>query len=299
MENIMPEQQNESELLFEQYLTERGLRFEHQPNVPGKSKKLDYRVVLEESWIFFEVKEFRGGILPLERGVYGPTAYDPYERIYTKLEEAWEQLNQYNEYSCSVVLYNDSSAPVILKPHIVLGAMLGTVSYTVDEDSKKARPFFSVEDTHGYRTGFVIDYEFRVPRYTPLSSIIVIEKVPLGEIKFSELCDERDKHREKNGTAVENSVDTYEYLQSLIASGFDLTEAVIRVLVYENPFATIPLPRNLFTGPYDQRWGMTVSDPKNIAPIFTGQLFQELTATEAYRNFKKLPLAAAGLLKEE
>jgi len=294
----MPERQNESELLFEQYLTERGLSFEHQPNVSGKSKKLDYRVRFEESWIFFEVKEFREGFIPLERGVHKPTAYDPYERIYAKLEEAWEQLNQYQEYSCSVVLYNGSAAPVILEPQIVLGAMLGTVSYNVDVDTKKARPFFSVEDTYGYRTGFVIDFEFRVSRYTPLSSIIVIEKVPLGEIKFSEMCDERDKQREKKGTAVENAADTYEYLQSLVASGFDLTEAALRVVVYENPFATNPLTRNLFTGPYDQRWGVTASEPINIAPIFTGQKFQELTTTEAYRNFNKSSLAAAGILKE-
>jgi hypothetical protein len=248
--NVMPEQQNESGLLFEQYLTERGLRFEHQPNVIGKSKKLDYRVIFEESWIFFEVKEFREGVIPLERGVHYPTAYDPYERIHTKLEEAWEQLNQYKEYSCSVMLYNGSSAPVILEPQIVLGAVLGTVSYTVDQDSKKTRPFFSVEDTHGYRTGFVIDYEFRVPRFTPLRSIVVIEKDPIGQIKFSELSDMRDKQRVKKGTAVENAADT---LQSLITKGFDLTKAALRVVVYENPFATNPLPRKLFTGPYDQR----------------------------------------------
>jgi hypothetical protein len=89
------------------------------------------------------------------------------------------------------------------------------------------------------------------------------------------------------------------HLQSLIASGFDLTEAALRVVVYENPFATIPLPRHLFTGPYDQRWGVMASEPTNIAPIFTGQKFQELTATEAYRSFNKSPLAAMGILKEE
>ena len=29
----------------------------------------------------------------------------------------------------------------------------------------------------------------------------------------------------------------------------------VRVYVYENPYARIPLGRDLFSGPFDQRWG--------------------------------------------
>jgi hypothetical protein len=119
----MPEQRTKSELLFDKYLTERGYDFDSQPRVPGKNYNLDDRVRFDGAEIFFEVKEFEEGE-ELPDG-----AFDPFRRIYLKLKDTWKQLDEYREYCCSVVLYNDSAAPVYFEPEIVLGAMLGTPTY--------------------------------------------------------------------------------------------------------------------------------------------------------------------------
>ncbi len=106
----MPEQRTKSELLFDQYLTEQGYDFDPQPKVPGKTSKLEDRVRFDGTEIFFEVKEFEAG----EELADG--AFDPYKRIYRKLKDSWKQLNDYREYSCSLVLYTDGTAPSTSSP---------------------------------------------------------------------------------------------------------------------------------------------------------------------------------------
>ena len=48
---------------------------------------------------------------------------------------------------------------------------------------------------------------------------------------------------------------------------------VVRVVVYENPFATIPLPRTIFVGPYDERWAQYED---GIARVFVGAEMERL-----------------------
>lgn len=289
----MPEQRTESELLFDQYLSECGYAFESQPKIPpGKTKKMDDRVSFEGSDVYFDVTEFREGSSTPTGG-----AFDPYERIHAKLEAKWEQLNQYREYSSSLTLYNGSAAPVFLKPELVLGAMLGTLSYSSDRDSGEVRPFFGKPE--GYRTGYMVDWgddeEEQKPRDTPFSSIVVLEKFPIGQVKFSQLYDERERHREKKRSTVEDSVDTLNYILSLTAEGFNLEETALRLVVYENPYAGIPLPRGIFQGPYDQRWGEM--EPGKIGQIFAGSKLRELEAS--LRSYYQSPLVRAGILKDK
>src|SRR5262249_54295389 len=153
--------------------------------------------------VYFEVKEFgEGNVIP-------DGAFDPYKRIFTKLTESWPQLNDYREYSCSVVLYNSSAAPVFLKPEFVLGAMLGTLTYGTDKESKLTYKFFG--EPRGFHTGHMIDFTNKKPRSTQFSSVIVLEKFPLGQIKLSPLLDERRQHRREKPSAVESAVDTWNF----------------------------------------------------------------------------------------
>jgi len=243
----MPEHRTKSELLFDQYLTEQGYDFDPQPKVSGKTSKLDDRVRFDGAEILFEVKEFdEGEELP-------DGAFDPYKRIYLKFKGSWKQLSEYREYPCSLVLYTNGAALVHLEPELVLGAMLGTVTYITDRKSKVMGRFFG--DPGGFLTGHMIDYKNKKPRSTQFSSIIVLEAFPLGQIKVSPLLGERKKHRESNSSSVESAVDTFQYIERLKSEGFDISETVLRVIVYENPFAAKPLTRGIFQGPYDERWG--------------------------------------------
>lgn len=286
----MAKDKNDSEKFFEQYLTQNGYSFDHEPTISGKAKKMDQRVFFEGAEVFFEEKEFsESGSMPIDG------AFDPYKRIHNKLEESWEQLNEYRNRSCSLVLYNGSAAPVFLKPAIVLGAMLGPSFHVADKDPTMAHRVFDAGDPEGYRAGFMIDYEKKAPRSTPFSSVVVLEQFPLGQVKFSQLYDEREKRRVNKPDSVENAIDTFDYIQTFESEGFDITETVLRVVIYENPFAAIPLPRNLFQGPYDERWG--VQDPDNIVRLFTGTELQKLDA--AVQSYRRSPLDKAGILKVE
>ncbi|MEK6324922.1 MAG: hypothetical protein AABN33_25040 [Acidobacteriota bacterium] len=319
----MPLKRTKSETYFDQYLTERGYVFEFQPKTPrGKTKKLDNRVSFDGSDVYFEVKEFEEGDA-IPNG-----AFDPYKRIYSKIRRSRPQLNDYREYSCSLVLYNGSAAPVFLEPEFVLGAMLGTLTYITDNESKLTHKAFL--EPGDFQTGHMIDFANNKPRSTQFSSIIVLEEFPLGQIKLSPLLDERKEHRRKELGTVESAVDAWNFIQTLKSDGFDTSEKVLRVVVYENPYANISLPRGLFQGPYDERWGskkpgtleflaMTLlkvarpwlpgwatarlfrlyqrlSKGGKITQVFEGSSLRELDA--ARRSYSESPLVKAGILND-
>jgi len=44
------------------------------------------------------------------------------------------------------------------------------------------------------------------------------------------------------------------------------------VIVWENVYAREPLPRNIFNGPYDERYGL---DGNDMTRVFCGSAFEE------------------------
>jgi hypothetical protein len=319
----MPVQRTESELLFDQYLTEHDYDFDPQPEVPGKTSQLDDRVRFDGETIFFEVKEFETG-----KALAGG-AFDPYKRIYSKLKDSRKQLNEYKEYPCALVLYTDGNAPVYLEPEFVLGAMLGTLTWRIDMRSGVRDQFFGA--SKGFRTGHMVDFEHGKSRSTQFSAIVVLELFPLGRIKLSPLLDERKKHRAANFSGVQNAVDTHQYIERLKSEGFDIDETKLRVVVYENPFAARRLAPAMFQGPYDERWGRNApgkieslviillrfidgwlsgrlmtgliwlflrsSKSAKITKVYEGPKLMELEP--ALRSYHRPALVEAGLLKEK
>src|SRR5258706_11414363 len=64
---------------------------------------------------------------------------------------------------------------------------------------------------------------------------------------------------------------------------------VLRTMVYENPYAVVPLPRDLFNGPYDERWG-PIENQALIGRIFTGPDLLKLEQSERQFNLHLGPL---------
>jgi hypothetical protein len=52
---------------------------------------------------------------------------------------------------------------------------------------------------------------------------------------------------------------------------------VLRTIVYENPHANKELPRDIFVGPFDERWGQ---EGDVIRQVFIGQELQKLKESE-------------------
>jgi hypothetical protein len=231
---------NESELLFEEYLKAHNYAdWTHEAPVEGKRKTPDYRLEHSGSSVVFEVKEFDAP-LPLP----GVGTYDPYGPIREKINQATRQFREYKEFSCSVVLANPKSAFVRLAdPWAILGAMLGNMGFTVPvgPNAEKGGPPKKVF----LAGGKMINEKRRQPQNTTVSSIVVVGTFPLREKRIQMAIRERQAELGRI-TTIEEDLEFYE----TIPESLDLRR--VRVYVYENPYARIPLSRNLFSGPFDQ-----------------------------------------------
>lgn len=69
-----------------------------------------------------------------------------------------------------------------------------------------------------------------------------------------------------------------EFFQMLEADREQNERHVLRTLVYENPHAAVPLPRDIFNGPYDECWGPL--DDQQIGRIVVGTELKKLEETE-------------------
>jgi hypothetical protein len=75
----------------------------------------------------------------------------------------------------------------------------------------------------------------------------------------------------------QRSLKLEEYLNLLETNRAAYGRKVLRTIVYENPHAAKPLPRDIFVGPFDERWGQSGD---YIAPVYTGKSIEELNRIE-------------------
>lgn len=247
---------NESELLFEEYLSVHGYSdWSHEAPLIGKRKKPDYRLQYGGVVQFFEVKQFDAPSPPL-----GVGSFDPYGPIREKINQATRQFKEYKAFPCSLVLANPKAAFVHLAyPWAILGAMLGNMGFTVPvgPNAGKGGPPKNVFLSGGK----MIDQKRRRPQNTTVSSIIVVGTFPLREKLIRIAIKERQVELGRM-TTLEEDLDFYD----AIPESPDLRR--VRVYVYENPYARIPHNRDSFNGPFDQRWG---TDGGFIKRVYVGR----------------------------
>jgi hypothetical protein len=108
-----------SEALFEAYLDARGTSWEHEPAVPDKAKRPDYRLQHGGRSLWFEVKEFDD---PAVRPMGG---FSPVPAIREKIEQARKQFKEYKNDCCGLVLHNCKSIYRSTQLEAVLSAAFG------------------------------------------------------------------------------------------------------------------------------------------------------------------------------
>jgi hypothetical protein len=237
-------QRTESELLFEEYLMAHAYSdWEHEKRLSGKRKRPDYYVQHNGQVLIFEVKEFDSQPPIQEVGFY-----DAYEPLREKINQAVRQLREYKEFACSIVLANPKSVPLL---HLgdwwaIYGAMLGNLGFSapVGPSAERGGPIKNVF----LGGGKMINEKRRKPQNTTVSSIIVLGTFPLWHNQIRIAIKERQRELGRR-TTIEEDWAFYEGMPETP----DLRR--VRVSVYENPHARIPLSRDLFNGPFDQRWG--------------------------------------------
>lgn len=265
--------QNESELLFEEYIAEYNLGLpDHHPPFPGTTKLVDYRLPHKGQMLWFEVKEFDEDprLFSGPSGVAHGGAYDPHIAIRKKIGKAADKFRDYDGESCSLVLFNERANLVdICTPRIVLGAMLGAVGFRVPinfETGVEVGPATNVFTSGGK----LIHPHINKPQNTTISAVIALERFAVGQREFR-------IRTEKMEIDEQRCLSWQEHFKLMEDDRTSYGKRVLRATVYENPHAAKPLPRDIFTGPFDERWG-PLGD--SIAPIYTGAKLVELRRME-------------------
>jgi hypothetical protein len=71
----------------------------------------------------------------------------------------------------------------------------------------------------------------------------------------------------------------FELVPQVDGTRYDVSRRVLRVVVHENPFATIRFPPTLFRGPYDERYGVRRADG-SVQRMFCGRALRQLEREE-------------------
>jgi hypothetical protein len=236
MAALAPVPTTAGELLFQDYLDAMRYNYEFEKEFPGKKKRPDYTIT-QNGVFLFDVKDF-DPYMPLGFG-----AYDPYPRIREKIEQGRDKFKEFKEFPCSLVLKNNGNAFVHLESFdIMLGSMYGDSGFTFPVDTKIGQAAGPLKRAFLGRGKMVRPSR---THNTTISALITLRHVGVGMRQYRQML------KEFPGLSME---------ETLAAAAerfpnFDLGEKQLGVIVWENAVARIPLSRELFTGPYDERWG--------------------------------------------
>lgn len=192
--------------------------------------------------------------------------YDPYPRIREKIQEGREKFQEFKEFPCSLVLKNNCNVLVDLETaDIMLGSMYGDSGFTFPVDTKQGRAVGPL------KRAFLGRGKMVRPTYTQnttISALITLRHVAVGMRQYRQML------KKLPGLSID---------ETLAAAAerfpnFDLGEKQLGVIVWESAVARIPLSRELFTGPYDERWGV---DGNYQSVVFRGQRLADLSEEES------------------
>lgn len=238
---------------FEAYLTAMGYPFEFEKEYQGKQKRPDYTVTKNGTFLF-DVKDADPN-MPL-----GLHQFDPHEPIIQRINAGRKKFKEYKEFPCCVVLQNNGNVLMDIEhPPIVLGAMYGKVGFTVPLYMGAGVP----SESRPPRMALLGGAQFLPDKNTTISALISLRQVPVGEQRLRKIRD--DNPGVPFGDAFAMAVERY---------GEDFFDEYQQgVIVWENIHARLPLPKELFDGPFDERWGL---DGGDLACIFCGSELAEL-----------------------
>jgi hypothetical protein len=265
------ETKNESEKFFEQYLDLNGFsgKWIYEPQMPGKSKRLDYLLTYNNQECFFEVKELTKKD---NEPVKFPAYIDPYISLRTEIHDVRKQFKQFRDYSCSLVVYNIDDKQARLDPLTILGAMLGNLGFEMDIDALKGKAIDGTGKNVFLDGGKMIDGKRSQPQNTTINAIVVLEEFR-NDSKIQKLIKKEMEKQIKPLTPEEH----FALVMKVIEDRPDSSESqtVLRVRIVENPFARIIFPAGLFVGPFDEHWRWTKQN-RALERIFVGSKLREL-----------------------
>jgi len=276
-----PEVKTASEMLFEEYLQSKGFGyFQFQKQMPGTLKRPDYSLNFRGQEILFEVKEFVGTDDDFKpRG----GAYDPYEPIREKINSASKQLRDLKEYCSCLVLFDKGKPGLDLSWRSIYGAMLGTPALCAPFDpvTQEFDPDSAYDVLNPARAKMVRSREGQAiaPQNTAIRAIAVLEQMQIGMRRF-----EIEVERLKRGPGDRLGIEEFwRLLQNARGTETDVSLRQLRVVLCENPFSSgrvRAFPRQIFSGPYDEIYGLDETARDRITRVFAGEEIKQLESQE-------------------
>jgi hypothetical protein len=270
----------ESETLFETYLNASGLiNHSFEKAIEGTSARPDNALWFRGGEILFEVKEFHASG---EDFRLGSGAYDPYGPIRQKIDDGRSKFREFKDHCCCLVLYNREKPLVDLSWEFIYGALLGNIAVRMPFDP--ARGLLPDQSETGFfgGGGKGIRYAKGAPR-TPIepqnrtiSAILTLEQMGVGRRRFDIALTRRKAELGRRLTLDEH----LEEIEKARGTERDVSLSQLRVVVCENPYARIPLPRELFRGPYDERYGLDETTNDRITRLYAGEQIKQLESEE-------------------
>jgi len=233
-------QKTTSEELFERYLESQGLGFEFERQYEGKSRRPDYTVAIGGKEYLFEVKEFEPGDTPP-----GTSQFDPYRRIRAKIDAAQKKFKEFEGFPCCLVLYNSAAFVMTERPYAVLGAMYGDAGIRIPFDPHRIKATAEPEAAF-LGGGKMIRPHWKEPENRRISALLTLRHYPSGKRRYSRWW-VGIRAQIKAGAIDRDSVP---------GPPFDIEELGLGVVVWDNAYAEISLPLDIFRGPYDERWSV-------------------------------------------
>lgn len=173
---------NPSEVLFEDYLKQQGVEFEHERIIPGKRKRPDYPITWNGHELIFEVKELYA-TAPYPEGA---TDVDPYRAIRRVIQETKnrKQFKEYEDFYCVLVVYNVDDWEFQDWPAFVFGAILGDLGLQMPFDPQRGVALLSEARSVFLGRGKMVDPKSKSAQNTTISAIAVLNEVPIPNPQF-------------------------------------------------------------------------------------------------------------------
>jgi hypothetical protein len=219
----------------------------------------DYTVTHNGREFLFDVKDF---------DPYAPMGFmqfDSHPYIRERINKGRKKFKQFGGYACVVVLKNSGNPHVHLEDsNIVLGSMYGRGAFRIPVyvgDGRAPRETPPIEYGFTGNDGMM----FRDGRFqnTRISALITIRQIGVGRRRLRKIWKEFPSL----------SVDKASEVAAERFPNFDAYEMQAGVIVWESAGAAIPIPRDMFTGPYDVRWGI---EPPDQTIVLQGEKLREL-----------------------
>jgi hypothetical protein len=251
---VTNKEHTEGEQRFETYLNAMGYPFVFEKEHPGKNKRPDYTLALGGNSYLFDVKD---------ADPYAPRGFnqfDPHPEIIERVKAGLKKFREFKEFPCCIVLQNNGNVHIMNEePSVMLGAMYGKIGFTIPLDvgeGPRSEPAPPVQPV------FTGGAQFQPNRNTRISALITLRRIGVGKRRLRRIQQDNPNlgfWDAYNRAAERFGADFFEELQQ-------------GVIVWENVYARVPLPRDLFNGPWDERYGL---DGGDITRIFCGSAFEE------------------------